>query len=524
MKFRSISLNEDNSKNLDTYGLVKYTDERFKEYEKLYLDELEKLDKNLVGRVKLYPKVFREDGHKQCYMIVKNCYKCVGIVETGLTKIGKDLGVQIQLNEEYLSSEQMNNLIEQLVESLKLFFFDMENIEIWLHNDIDLSKINEYKYHKKVLESGLPIYICSNKKNNILIPKLVKEMNETEKCLTDWGQSWQQEIRETELNSDFDNQFIDEINKGIVTLPEIFYKVKTIYWTGIKSAKSTRNISFSRDGNINFIKKTGYYKEGIDYEFSYNILRDGFNMKHPKRKGAGFLTIDENMYYTNIKTRQLNILESKENHRKRINYTSPVIDNSSVVIELWENDDNEIENCYVDFRTHKNNFSAYKSNGKINGMYALRIIPEYDRFSIKFISRKGNRYYDFGNEVLESEEELFSTVVDGKLTIEFIDELIRKIIPIINMNATNNNRQTISDKHENIASNLIDAEKEAIDFVKQIKGEIPLPHLQKELENFVNEYKNGTMSIYVPQHHYTRKERERIKKEEAKILKLKSKK
>ena len=34
----------------------------------------------------------------------------------------------------------------------------------------------------------------------------------------------------------------------------------------------------------------------------------------------------------------------------------------------------------------------------------------------------------------------------------------------------------------------MDSEAQVINFIKQIKGEIPLPHLQENLEKFINEH------------------------------------
>lgn len=478
MKYRSISLNGNKSSH---YSLVKYNDEY-----KDYLVELRNMNKKLADSVEQCPKIYSELSEHQSYMIFQGEYKCVGAINIGTSTDQKNLEIEVQLNDKYFSSQQeIIEVIEQLVESLKLYFFDKENIEIHLINNIDLSKINFYKYHKKIYDENLTTYICSNKRNNLLIPKLIEEVSKTEKCLTDWRQSWWQSIGDDELHYLFDLELMNAIDKGTVTLPELFNKVETLLWTKIDSAKSTRSIIFSRNGQIEFSKNSRDLKNGIDYEFIYNILSDSFNLKSKSRTDLKKTTLDieENSYFTNIKTSQLNILRSKENKRKKINYISPVIENSSISMELWTDEQNEIESCYVDFRTHK-------SNGKINGLYALRIAPQryYDSFSIRFISRKGSRYRDFSGEISENEEELISTIVDGKITIELIDELIRKVIPIVNNRANNYKKQSISTMNETIISDFIDSEIQAINFVKQIKGEIPLPHLQENLEKFIVEY------------------------------------
>ena len=167
----------------------------------------------------------------------------------------------------------------------------------------------------------------------------------------------------------------------------------------------------------------------------------------------------------------------KKDNSKIINYTTPIIDNSSISIDMKLNSQDEIERCYIDFRTHK-------SNGKINGLYILRITPQkqHDKLKLKFISRKGNKQED-----LKEEKELLSTTIEESLTLELIDELIRKIILIINNKARSYKKQSISLENENIIQNINNSQIQAINFIKQIKGEIPLPHLEEILEKFIDD-------------------------------------
>ena len=473
MKYRSVSLNGNKDCN---YGLVKYND-NYKDY----LEDLRQMNEELADAVERCPKIYSELSEHQSYMIFDGPYRCVGAVNIGTSTDEKNLEIEVQLNEKSFDSQrEIAQVIEQLVESLKLYFYDKEAIEINLINNIDLSKINPYKYKKSVYDEKLTTYTCENQRNNELIPKLCDEVSKTEKKLTDWGQCWQQSLDNHELYWDFDDQIMREINYETITLPELFSKVATVSWIGISSLKSSRNINFSRNGHIKFTKNSHDWEKGLNYTFIYNVLNDDFKLETNRGQKSKFLEIDENQYWTIIKTKQLNVFLSKENNRKRINYTTPVVDNSSIAVELWTNEQNEIENCYVDFRTHKN-------NGKVNGLYALRISPQnyYDKFSIRFISRKGYRYDDFSESISDTDDELFSTIVDGKLTPEIIDELIRKIIPIINKRATEYKKKTISEENHAIISNSINAELQAINFIKEIKGEIPLPHLYESLEKFI---------------------------------------
>ena len=321
-------------------------------------------------------------------------------------------------------------------------------------------------------------------KNELLVSKMINEIIETEKILNEWKQCWLQKIEYNDLDYKEEYELNDDLNKGNVTLEEVFNKIEEIYWYAIKSKKSTRSITFSKNGEIEFSKRSNDIFNGLNYDFKYNILKDGFYLKSTIRKDydKDKLEIAKSNYRTNIKTKELNITYNKEKNRKRINYTSPIIDNSSIAVELWTDENNEIKNCYVDFRTHKN-------NGKINGIYALRLNPNryYDKYSIRFISRKGDRYVDFSDRLENSDEEIVSTIVNKKLTPETIDKLIKKIIPIVNTKATRTNQKYISEKNTSTIKNLEDSERKAINFVKLIKAEIPLPHLQDNLAKFITE-------------------------------------
>ena len=479
MKYRSISLNGNEYGRL---ALVKY-EEKYKSQ----LDELRNMNPNLATKVEQCPKTYGEIDECQSYMIFQDYNDCIGAISIAPYNDDKDLELVVQLNEKKISSpNEMLGVIKQIITSLKLLFFDKENLEIRvINNDIDLSQINHYDYQKRVHDDNSISYKCLNKRTNSIISQLIEEIVGTHKTLIDWGQSWWEKITgASNIRDVFDKELIDEINKRIATIPEIFSKFENIIWSGIESKKSSRNITFSRNGYIEFSKKSRNDKNGIDYNISYNILSDGFNLKSISRrnKQAESLEIDENPYYTNIKTGNTNYMHLKDKKIKKIDYISPIIDNSSIYIELWTNDQNEITKCNVDFRTHKD-------NGKINGFYALRINPQqyYDKISIRFISRKGTRERDFSDKI-ENLEELFSTTIDGQATATAIDELIMKVIIIINNRASDNKRQSISSMNDGIISSIMNTEKEVINFVKQIKGEIPLPHLQANLEKFVNEH------------------------------------
>lgn len=453
MKYRSISLNGNKGRH---YSLVKYN----KWYQD-YLIELSKMNKELAQLVLKYPSIYDEASNIQSYMIFQGEYNCVGAIIIDATKLEK-LEVKVQLNEKYFTSQQdVFEVVEQIVESLKIFFYDKKNIEINLLNDLDLSTIDCQNYHKE--DSNLNIYNCFNEKNK-LIPKLIEEVISAEKKLTDWRQSWWQELENHELHYEFDRELINEIDNGTVTYPELFSKFKTLIWRNIASKNATRFIAFSRTGDIAFSKTLK--KDGSNYEFSYNVMKDGFKL----RVNGEDLIVDDNKYFTNIRTRQVNILQGKENKRKFITYVSPIINNFSIAMDIWINESNEIEKCNIDFRTHK-------GNGKINGIYILRLNPSnIDKCSIRFVSRKGN--IGFITNLFGIDE---VSKFEGKITFEMINEFVNKVISFINKKEGLIKNQIVFNEFD-----VVTQKKQIINFLKQLKDEIPLPILQERIDKIVS--------------------------------------
>jgi len=468
MKYRSITLNGNKD---HIFSLVKYN-EVYKEY----LEEFRKINCELADCVEQCPKIYSELSEHQCYMIFRDECHYVGAIYIGTSTDEKNLEIKLQFDEKYFESKnEIFIVIEQIIDSLGLYLYDKENIEIDLINDIDLSLFNKFKYKKKVYDEKKTTYTCTNKQNNILIPRLITEIRETEKKLIDWRQSWMQKFcNYQDCSNIFDKQLMAEYRNGTVSLQELFYKIESLLWTNINS---TREILFSRNGQIS-LKKRANDLEGINYDFNYNVLSDGFRLNaYVFNKKT--LEISEDRHSTKIKSGNIEIFNIKEYKRKKFNYISPIVNKSSISIELWFNERDEIENCYVDFRTHK-------GNGKINGLYALRIIPGYfSTFSLNFIRRKGDKEFDFSYMLPTN---LFSAIIPSDLTIDLVDEIICKSIPIINQMASTKHRQLITLENNCIVSNITDIETQVISFIKKIKEEIPLPCLQENLQKFIEEH------------------------------------
>lgn len=470
MEYKDISI-IGNSEELR--ALTKYTDG----YKK-YIKQLREINKEFADLIE----------QNVGYIILHRDCRCLGAINIQVPENDSKLEIQLHLREKYFhSQEEFSDAVEEIINPIGVYFYDKEEIEISLINNIDLSRIHPGYYHKKISDDGKVTYTYSNSRNNLLIPMLVEEMNDTEETLTELGLSWSESIENYRLMDRFGDTHIDQELNGVITLPKLFSKSKTIFWKDIDSSKSHRDINFSRDGHIELSKRKrnrNYFSlnNRTSYTVSYNILSDGFKLESRVEKDdtTEILNINENDWYTKIETNQASLFRSKDGKRKTIRYISPKVDNTSIAVELYINEQDEIERCNIDFRVHKN-------NGKIKGTLAVRIAPQkdYAKFTINYITRGGTKYDDFLEELLENEEELISTLISGNLTSESIDELIPKVIPIFNDWAEKNGREPISTTNQVTISSIMDIEQNAVNFLKQISGEIPLPHLQNIIKKYI---------------------------------------
>ena len=449
MKYKSISLNgTDNYQ----YSLVKYED-KYKDI----LGSMKEIDVNLIDSVIACPRIYSVDSDHQAYMLVKDDDIGVGATYIGTSTDEKDLEVTLQLDEDKFDDEvDMYKLINQLVDSLGLYCYERENIYICLKNKINLSKYNSLKYKEVYLLPNISTYICSNNKYNTLIPLLLKEIKSCEDTLISWKQTWWQEIQHRTLDDFhllYDN---DDIEKS----DEMFNKASSF---SLVDYIRDRNVTFDIDGHVIFSKNIK--ENDSTCEFTYNVRKDGF-----KLKTFDFL-LEDNHSYTKIITPNEEIKKSKEKGTKKITYKSGIVDKSSIYAEVKLDDNDDIDKCYIDFRTHRN-------NGKINGMYLIRINNRDKNFSFSYRTRKDDICKYIDNIYYDDERFSMGTL---KNRIEFFRDAINSCY--------RNGRGAIS-SDINI-SDLVNIEKDVVNFMKQIKSEIPLPYLQEQIDKFILEYSNS---------------------------------
>ncbi|MBR2840255.1 MAG: hypothetical protein IKF01_00110 [Bacilli bacterium] len=120
-------------------------------------------------------------------------------------------------------------------------------------------------------------------------------------------------------------------------------------------------------------------------------------------------------------------------HRK---YLSPVVDKTSICVDIYENEYKK--KCNIDFRVHK-------SNGKIKGVYMMRIFKEKDvPLTLKYMDRNGYYTQDFSSLVTLYNESIRKNLEFGILTDELIDEIIDNTVKVIKVRALGTDRPVIS--------------------------------------------------------------------------------
>ncbi len=470
MKYRSISLNSQSD-----IGLVKYN-EKYQEDYSYYFDVN---DHNILmaDDIKKGEQLFK-DNQIQSYMLCYR-YNLLGGVSIDTSK--KDLEVRLHLNPNNpYGPNKIAMIVNDLATSLKQYFYDKENVILNILNKEDLELDSD---SKNLNDDGTFTYIFKNARNNILVPALVEEVTTCEENLTNWGEGWFQHLDMNQnLSKTYDNLLKESIQDGTVTYPELFSKFDKIVWQDINSNNATRNIIFYQNGDISYSKqnyKTRNRKNYKNCTIDYNVLADRFTLvEHGHLEN---FKIEHNPIFTEIQNNNLKIVINPD--RSRINYISDIVNNSSIAIELWCKE-GKLTNCYIDFRTHKN----YKN--KINGLYRLRIAPDknYGQFSLKFVSRKDYYGYDFSEKIIKEDEELYTTLFYGDITLDLIGELVNKLIPIINKEAVHNNKPLIALDNAISIQTIKELDNRVLELLSEVKDGVPLKHLENILQTFIKYY------------------------------------
>lgn len=318
-----------------------------------------------------------------------------------------------------------------------------------------------------------------------MLSALINEIKGTEQNLLTWKQNWSQDIRNTEygmylFDHFFDKEMIDRLKNGTLPIDEMFYKINKIEFNDIRSKNNERYIEFNSDGKIKLKKRSKNYIDGKYYSYDYNVCSSWFIFNDYSSLDKNIIVHDNGLWTEIRLADNINMKYFKDKGERLYTYIGPNINNSSVKVEIRTDINNNIKKCYVDFRTHKNG-----RKGKVNGTYALRIRKETNCYKLNFLSRSGDRYWSIFESLNELDSNLYSQTIHDDLTPELLDKLIKMLIEVVNRDGNKNNRRKIYCPSEQIVSNMFNVYPYAINYLKELKGEIPLPHLSDIVEQFI---------------------------------------
>lgn len=456
MRYRNISLND-----APGIGLVKYMYELNGSLESANLKNMD-----LKNAIKMCGRQYGQDSGYQGYMIMRNGY--VAGTMYLVPQDAETLGIIIELDEtKFTDCPDLQEVIIKIMDSIKLYFYEYSKIKVEIINDNpDIDKKFTYSnWHKK-----------------LILTKIFSEMSEIEKVLTDWNFSWT-ELFEARSKSDiqfsFDDEYLDEfkiLSHPKIPRNEIFNKYKKIIWTRINSKRNQRTISFSDTGIIEMTKES--LKEKTNYKTRYSVLNSNFFITSSGEKN---FEIEEANGFTRYKEHGVSAIIYKDTNKEIISFSSQVKEKSSADYDLKFDKEGNLLEIKINFYTYKG-----KSKLKVNGTYILRVRPYDNWLNLQYINRHG-----FKCNILTRREyeeillPILSRIQSEGYSPDILNELTEKVIEIINNWATKNT-------HSKVASvNILDTEanmlavENCINYLKEIKEEIPLPHLKDSIENFI---------------------------------------
>ena len=469
MRYRNISLNDDKGA---MYYLVKYSDEyRCKER------EIKTYTPSLADTILTAPTTFSELSDHQGYMLLNENSELLGLVSIGTSTDEKDLELEVEFSEERLPSKRNKvNALYTLLDAIELYFNDKDNIEIRLHNEIDLSMVNLLKFSRMPYSEDYVTYRCKNSKKE-LISKLLEEIQYSN------GERRNVKINYGPVDFSVDHELMEEVENGNVPLTELFSKVQSIKWTDMVDLSKNRTVLASRDGNMNVTEVTGYigsYPES-KYTYKYNLERPGFTLTGELFDGVDYtdVEIEDNRYYTKVSYDRMTFMKAKKSGRTKISYRGPVIGDTSIDFEAYGEND-EIRKINIDIRNKK------RSTGKTNGTYSLRFQSRYKECkwslaSLRYYNRSGLRSADYCKYLEENDPILIEDVIKNGFNGENVQQLINATVKIINGNIN-----YFPNVYPIETPNFEDEYNKVTSIVSSIQENTPLPFLKEQLSTFSN--------------------------------------
>ncbi len=470
MKYRSVGLNDVHGGELWHYSLVKYNPMYAKQ-----LSKLREMNYELADLVEQCPNLSTDDDGYQCYMIFREDSQPVGAVVVDRQLDTDSLQLIIQINDK-CSSDTILDITNRIVSTLGAVHYDKDSIEIKINNDIDLSK-EDCQYDRIEYPDGLVTYVFSNQKNSVAAPKLIDEISDLETFLANASIHFKRDLSyyNNNLHGIFDKDLIDGILTGSISLNDFLFRINPYCIVTKNKDDTSSTYSFYRDGKVKYIKINPHIGRR-DYEARYYLQNDFFMLEDNYNK----IKYENDDDFLSLKSGNIECF--KHSGEKVLRYHTPIIDNTSVTLELRTTADDGIEKCYV-------NFNFHKSNGNIKGQYCLRLLPRYGSLTFNYTSRSGTKEV-FSKDALLNGENLDPQQIDD-YSLGQVNDLILTAISFINSNADGAKRLPISLEHSDVLQKAFECKEESLDNLVNLVNQIPLTHLNYSINNYVNNMTDG---------------------------------
>lgn len=325
--------------------------------------------------------------------------------------------------------------------------------------------------------------VISNEETKETIEKILREKKNTEKELSKWNVSWTEEFDKADMHSYTYDEFTDrelfgQIESSEETMPEVFIKNKAIIWN-IETNNCFRRITFDRDGFISLYKFRG--SSDSSYNMTYDLKGNELTIQ---KYNDDTIMIKDNLINIDKNSENEKFSLTHLNNSKKIALTRQINRESSILLEIIEDSKGNIKKGNVDFRTHK-------GNKKINGVYALRIKKGQNPISLKSINRHGHQTQDF-SELLNIKSDVLNEIENGNISDETIEGIIMIAVPVINMISLKIKRKQIPDNRDLVdIDKLREREFVSLNYIKQIKGEIPITKMRRIIEEAGKSYQKS---------------------------------
>ncbi len=468
MKYKNIKINDIDWRNKI---LVKYNDKYKKQ-----LNHLKDINNIFASYIEKWPSYMDEDSKMQSYLIMDDLNNCYGgIFLYPSTANNQELVINYLMSNKY-TNEFNYRVFDSVIKSLGEYFYEYQSFSINLYNGTELEHYNPTDYKKIYGILTHTSYEFDNMKNHINHTNMLNNINDVTLNLINNNVKYHVDVYPHE-----DSDYLIEMYKdNVINLDELLYQILQF---SIKCSDD-KTIYLEKNGNVGIYNKrenTNYYR------LFHNILSNDL-------KGHIYTTSDKSIsinkcdLYSDIKVHtkdyDVQIFNPKNQNYKVMTYKSSKKNNSSNIVTMYVDDNNNILKLYVDYNLHKN--AKDENRAKIKGTYTLRIDNRYGFKDMKYISRSG--WFDRYNfESLEDYKySLYDAVTSGILTTSNADELINIVAYYFNQF----NDDKINITNENMCQTMFDINDYVFNTLESINKENMVPVLKDNINSFIDSETN----------------------------------